>query len=96
MIEVRQTDRFINWFGDLRDINAHARIAARLRRMEKGNFGDVAAVGEGVSEMRIHYGPGYRVYFVRQGNEVVILLCGGDKSSQDRDIKSAKDMAKEL
>ncbi|MBA4225867.1 MAG: addiction module antitoxin RelB [Hyphomonas sp.] len=96
MIEVRKTERFADWLERLRDINARARIAARIRRMELGNFGDAASVGDGVHEMRIHYGPGYRVYFMRQGNEVVILLCGGDKSSQDRDIKSAKDMAKEL
>ena len=64
--------------------------------MEMGNFGDVAPVGEGVSEIRVHYGPGYRVYFVQEGAEIVVLLCGGDKSSQDRDIAKAKEMAKEL
>ncbi|MDP1554689.1 MAG: type II toxin-antitoxin system RelE/ParE family toxin [Hyphomonas sp.] len=96
MIEVRQTDRFKDWLEALRDNNARIRIAARIRRMESGNFGDVEPVGEGVSEMRIHYGPGYRVYFVRRGQEVVVLLCGGDKSGQDRDIAKAKDMAKEL
>jgi putative addiction module killer protein len=96
MIEVRQTDRFKGWLEALRDNNARIRIAARIRRMESGNFGDVEPVGEGVSEMRIHYGPGYRVYFIQQGQEVVVLLCGGDKSKQDRDIARAKDMAKEL
>lgn len=96
MIEVRQTDRFKDWLEALRDNNARIRIAARIRRMESGNFGDVEPVGEGVSEMRIHYGPGYRVYFVQQGQEVVVLLCGGDKSRQDRDIARAKDMAKDL
>jgi putative addiction module killer protein len=96
MFEVRQTERFIDWLGGLRDNNARIRIAARIRRMEMGNFGDVAPVGEGVSEMRVHYGPGYRVYFVQEGAEIVVLLCGGDKSSQDRDIAKAKEMAKEL
>lgn len=80
----------------LRDNNARIRIAARIRRAEMGNFGDAEPVGEGVSEMRIHYGPGYRVYFVRQGTDVVILLCGGDKSTQARDIAAAKEMAKEV
>ncbi|MFN3312224.1 MAG: type II toxin-antitoxin system RelE/ParE family toxin [Hyphomonas sp.] len=96
MIEVRQTERFKDWLETLRDNNARIRIAARIRRMEGGNFGDVEPVGEGVSEMRIHYGPGYRVYFVQQGREVVVLLAGGDKSTQARDITKAKDMAKEL
>jgi len=96
MFEVRQTERFAEWLGTLRDSNARIRIAARIRRMEMGNFGDVAPVGEGVSEMRVHHGPGYRVYFVQQGGEIVILLCGGDKSSQDRDIAKAKELAKEL
>jgi putative addiction module killer protein len=96
MFEVRQTERFVDWLGRLRDNNARIRIAARIRRMEMGNFGDVAPVGEGVSEIRVHYGPGYRVYFVQEGAEIVVLLCGGDKSSQDRDIAKAKEMAKEL
>ncbi|MFN7179768.1 type II toxin-antitoxin system RelE/ParE family toxin [Hyphomonas sp.] len=96
MIEVRQSETFIAWLAGLRDNNARIRIAARIRRAEIGNFGDAEPVGEGVSEMRIHYGPGYRVYFVRQGTEVVILLCGGDKSTQARDIAVAKEMAKEL
>jgi putative addiction module killer protein len=96
MFEVRQTERFVDWLGRLRDNNARIRIAARIRRMEMGNFGDVAPVGEGVSEMRVHYGPGYRVYFAQEGAEIVVLLCGGDKSSQDRDIAKAKEMAKEL
>ena len=89
MIEVRQTERFKDWLGALRDNNARIRIAARIRRMENGNFGDVQPVGEGVSEMRVHYGPGYRVYFTQQGHEFVILLCGGNKSTQDRDIAKA-------
>ena len=96
MFEVRQTEKFKNWLGDLRDSNARARIAARIRRAELGNFGDVESVGEGVSEMRIHYGPGYRVYFVQADREIYVLLCGGDKSSQNRDITVAKEMAKDL
>lgn len=96
MIEVRQTAVFTEWLDGLRDRNARIRIASRIRRMETGNPGDVKPVGEGVGEMRITYGPGYRLYFVQQGQEVVILLCGGDKSSQRRDIAAAKQMAKEL
>lgn len=96
MIEVRQTTVFTKWLESLRDRTARVRIAARIRRLEIGNPGDVKPVGEGISEMRITYGPGYRVYFVQQAQEVVILLCGGDKSSQRRDIAAAKQMAKEL
>lgn len=96
MIEVRQTDIFANWFNRLRDRKAKARVQARIDRIEIGNFGDVAPVGEGVSELRIHYGPGYRVYFVQRGSVVVILLSGGDKSSQNADIKRAKEIAKQL
>lgn len=97
MIEVRQTEEFTKWIGKLRDSTARAKIATRIRRIElQGSFGDVAPVGEGVSELRIHYGPGYRVYFVQDGDQIVILLCGGDKDSQDRDITTAKEMAEEL
>ena len=96
MFEVRRTERFIQWVDGLSDPRAVAKIAARAERLASGNFGDVQPVGEGVSELRIHYGPGYRVYFVQRGAVVVILLCGGDKSSQARDIKSAKAMAKEI
>ncbi len=96
MIEVRQTEIFASWFKSLRDRRAKARIQARIDRMELGNFGDVANVGEGVSELRIHYGPGYRVYFVQRGSVIVILLSGGDKSSQNSDIKKAKELAKQL
>lgn len=96
MIEVRQTTTFANWLTELRDNNARLRIVTRIRRMELGNPGDVKAVGEGVSEIRITYGPGYRVYFVAMGSAIVILLCGGDKSSQSRDISLAKQMAKEI
>lgn len=96
MTEVRQTDIFANWFNKLRDRKAKARIQARIDRIEIGNFGDVAPVGEGVSELRIHYGPGYRVYFIQRGPVVVILLSGGDKDSQNADIKRAKEIAKQL
>ena len=96
MIEVRKTDVFANWFNGLRDKRAKARIQARIDRLEVGHFGDVASVGEGVSELRIFYGPGYRVYFVKQGSTVVILLSGGDKNTQNSDIIKAKELAKQL
>jgi putative addiction module killer protein len=96
MLEVRQTDTFTSWLRALKDANAVARIAARIRRLEFGNLGDVKPVGEGVSELRIDYGPGYRIYFIQQGNTVVILLCGGDKRTQNKDIRAAKRMAKEV
>ena len=96
MIEVRRAERFIVWLNGLRDARAVAKIAIRIKRLADGNFGDVAPVGDGVSELRIHYGPGYRVYFVRRGEVVVILLCGGDKSTQARDIAVARDMAREI
>ncbi len=96
MIEVRQTGLFSRWLRELRDHNARARIVTRIRRMELGNPGDVKPVGEGVSEARISYGPGYRLYFIQQGEEIIILLCGGDKASQSKDILAAKQMAREL
>lgn len=96
MPAILRTTRFANWIDGLRDVNAVARITKRIDRLALGNPGDVKPVGEGVSEMRIDYGPGYRVYFVQQGVEVVVLLCGGDKGSQDRDIREAKALAKEL
>jgi putative addiction module killer protein len=96
LIEVRQTDTFSAWFEDLRDRQARARITARIRRLSLGNPGDVKPVGSGVSEMRIDYGPGYRIYFIRRGEIVVILLCGGDKRTQGRDINRAIEMAKGL
>jgi putative addiction module killer protein len=96
MIEVRQTEIFANWFEDLADRRAKVRIQARIDRMELGNFGDIAPVGEGVSELRIHYGPGYRVYFVQRGPIVVVLLSGGNKSAQTADIKKAKELAQQL
>jgi len=94
-IEVRQTDVFAAWFEDLRDREARARISVRIRRLSLGNPGDVKPVGKGVLEMRIDYGPGYRVYFTRRGNALVILLCGGDKRSQNRDITQALILAEE-
>ncbi|MDB5558901.1 MAG: addiction module antitoxin RelB [Enterovirga sp.] len=96
MIEVRTTERYSDWFSRLRDIKARARILVRIRRLSLGNPGDVKPVGEGVSELRIDCGPGYRVYFTQAQSKIVILLCGGDKSSQDSDIKEAKQLAREL
>lgn len=96
MIEVRQTTRFATWLAGLRDDRARARILKRLDRAGQGNLGDVAPVGGGISEMRIFYGPGYRVYFVQRGAELIVLLCGGDKSTQAADIGEAKAMAKEV
>ena len=91
--EVRQTDVYVDWFARLRDRAARARITVRIRRLSLGNPGDVKPVGRGVSEMRIDYGPGYRIYFVRRGNDIVVLLCGGDKRTQDRDIARALELA---
>lgn len=96
MIEVRQTLVFSKWFAALRDATAKARIAVRIRRLSLGNPGDVRPVGEGLSELRIDHGPGYRVCFVRRGDVVVVLLCGGDKRTQERDIAEAKAMARDL
>lgn len=96
MIEIRQTEIFADWLRSLADKQAQKRIAQRLVRIEAGLFGDAKSVGGGVSELRINYGPGFRVYFTRRGNTLVILICGGDKSSQSRDIAKAKKMAKEL
>ena len=95
MIEIRETTPFSMWLRSLRDNRARARIAARVRRLAFGAFGDVQPVGEGVSELRLHFGPGYRVYFVQRGQVLIILLCGGDKSTQGRDIATAKKLAKE-
>ena len=94
MIEIRQTETYAAWFSTLRDRQAKARIDIRIRRLSLGNPGDVKAVGEGVSELRIDYGPGYRVYFVQHGQTVVILLAGGDKRTQDRDINTALELAR--
>lgn len=96
MIEVRQTAAFRKWFGKLRDIRAQAYIVRRIERAQAGNLGDLKALGDGVSEMRIHSGAGYRLYLARSGEQLVILLCGGDKSSQAADIRTAKAMAREL
>jgi len=95
-IEVRQTEHYARWFAFLRDRTARARIDIRIRRLSLGNFGDVKPVGSGVSELRIDHGPGYRIYFVRRGTQVVVLLAGGDKSSQSRDIATAHELAKML
>jgi putative addiction module killer protein len=95
-VDVRQTDVFAEWFSRLKDREARARITVRIRRLSLGNPGDVKPVGRGVSEMRIDYGPGYRVYFLRRGDTVVVLLCGGDKRTQDRDIARAVELAQEI
>ena len=95
MIEIKQTETYRAWEQALNDARAKATIAARIFRLANGLAGDVSPVGDGVSELRIHYGPGYRVYFQQRGNELVILLCGGDKGSQPRDIKKAKQLASE-
>jgi len=96
VIEIRQTSVFAEWFANLRDRQARVRIDVRIRRLSLGNPGDVEPVGEGVSELRIDYGPGYRIYFVRRGAALVILLAGGDKRTQDREIKRAIELARRL
>ena len=96
MIEVHQTASYSEWFAGLRDRQAKTRIDIRIRRLSLGNPGDVKPVGEGVSELRIDYGPGYRVYFTQRGSDLIVLLAGGDKASQDRDIREAKDLTRNL
>jgi putative addiction module killer protein len=96
MIEIRKTEVFAQWLDGLHDIRARARILVRIERLAAGNPGDVKSVGEGVSELRIEYGPGYRVYYKKQGQKVVILLAGGDKSTQVKDIKTALRLARNL
>jgi putative addiction module killer protein len=96
MVEIRQTEVFAAWFRDLRDRQARARIQVRIDRLQLGLPGDVEPVGEGVSELRIDYGPGYRIYFTKQGREWIILLAGGDKRTQDRDIKKAIRLSQNL
>jgi putative addiction module killer protein len=96
LIEVRRTERFDKWLAAVRDGRARAIISARLFRLTRGLVGDVKPIGEGVSELRVNYGPGYRVYIVQRGAALVIVLGGGDKASQDRDIRDAKAYAKEV
>jgi len=96
MITVRETENFKKWIRELKDRIAQSVIIARIRRISAGNFGDSKPVGDGVSELRIDYGPGFRVYFTRRGQEIIILLCGGDKSTQSRDIETAKHIAENL
>ena len=96
MIEIRKTDVFVEWLDSLRDIRARARVLVRIERLAAGNPGDVKPISEGVSELLIDYGPGYRVYFKKRGRELVILLAGGDKSTQTRDIKKALRLAQNL
>jgi len=96
MIEIRKTEAYALWLDGLRDLNARARIQVRVERLAAGNAGDVKPVGEGVSELRIDYGPGYRVYFTMRGRELVILLAGGDKRTQATDIKTALRLAHNL
>jgi putative addiction module killer protein len=93
---VQKTDEFDGWLSVLSDHKAAAKILTRIERLAPGNPGDVKAVGEGISEMRISYGPGYRVYYKQTGREIVLLLCGGDKATQDKDIRRAKEIAAEL
>ena len=96
MIEIRQTELFSEWFRKLRDRQAKARVQIRIDRLQLGLAGDVKPVGEGVSELRVDYGPGYRVYFVQRGRELVILLAGGDKRTQSRDIEVAMELARNI
>lgn len=96
MIEVRETETYVRWLSGLTDRQARARILERVRRLSLGNPGDVRPAGEGVSELRVDYGPGYRVYYAQRGPLLVILLAGGDKRTQHRDIKKAQELAKKL
>jgi putative addiction module killer protein len=96
VIDVRKTNQFTRWLDGLRDVRARAKVPVRLERMSVGNFGDVQPVSSGVTELRIHYGPGYRVYFVQQDVDTVVLLTGGTKMTQSNDIKRAVAMAKLL
>jgi putative addiction module killer protein len=93
MIKLKQSSTFQKWFKKLKDERGKTLITSRLDRLSFGHEGDAAPVGEGISELRIHYGPGYRVYFVRTGNVVIVLICGGDKGTQAKDIKAAKQIA---
>lgn len=95
MVELIKTATFDRWLSSLKDRTAAAKVAARLVRLSMGNPGDVEPVGSGISELRIHYGKGYRVYYMRRGELIIVLLCGGDKSTQKKDIKAAKMLADE-
>ena len=95
MLSVRETEEFSDWLSALRDARAKAKVLVRIERLANGNPGDVAPVGEGVSELRINYGPGYRIYYVQRGTRYILLLAGGDKSTQDRDIAEAKRLSAE-
>lgn len=94
MKEIIRSETFSDWLSSLKDSRARSRVLARIDRMREGNFGDAEPIGDGLSEARIHYGPGYRVYFMQQCDVIVVLLCGGDKSSQTKDIKQARRIAK--
>ena len=96
MIQIQQTEAYAKWFSGLRDRIARARIDIRIRRLSLGNAGDAKPVGDGVSELRVDHGPGYRIYFVQRGDVVIVLLAGGDKPTQDKDIRNAKALAKAL
>lgn len=96
MITIQQTERFAKWLSELKNLTAKIQILRRLKRIEGGNLGDTKSVGDGVHEIRIHTGPGYRIYYTYQGEEIIFLLSGGDKDSQDADIVRAKEIAKEI
>ena len=96
MIQIQQTETYAKWFAGVRDRVTRARIDIRIRRLSLGSAGDAKPVGEGVSELRVDHGPGYRVYFIQRGEVVIVLLAGGNKSTQDRDIRNAKALAKDL
>jgi putative addiction module killer protein len=96
MIQIQQTETYAKWFAGVRDRVTRARIDIRIRRLSLGNAGDTKPVGEGVSELRVDHGPGYRIYFIQRGEVVIVLLTGGDKSTQDKDIRNAKALANDL
>jgi len=96
MIQIQQTETYVRWFAGLRDRVARARIDIRIRRLSLGNAGDAKPIGDGISELRIDHGPGYRVYFVQRGDVLIVLLAGGEKSTQDKDIRNAKALARDL
>jgi putative addiction module killer protein len=96
VLQIQQTETYVKWFAGLRDRVARARIDIRIRRLSLGNAGDAKPVGEGVSELRVDHGPGYRVYFIQRGEVVIVLLAGGNKSTQDKDIRNAKALAIDL